>query len=796
MLFVLSTLLALTAAVPSNSRPEPWGPWTAKSHSLRRSKRQTGSTSTCASSAEFAVKAPQKNIFLGLTDQEAADVTSFLHAQAALNLTSVVNATAWDNVILTVELLQPNKSDALSYLDSGAQAPARYAKTTLQFGATLEPYIQEYMVGPLPATNGTATNGTASYAELNYIYNKGSGRQRVYNADALALATFNVEVGAGIADITQALLNGTATGAANDTLLIAGSDPLIHENGRVMQWNEFYGLRTGELASETLLPTGLQFKIDVTGRDPSQWSVKGWYYNGLFWTSIEDFRNAFNSPDFLKPGPNVDGAWTSTDQQGPLLPHDELYPPVTVQPDGRRFGVDVEEKYVEWMDFSFFISTTRDTGVQLHNIKYKGERVIYEVGLQEAMAHYASSDPLHSTIAYLDSYYGFGPSTWQLVDGFDCPAYATYLNTSFYASETSHTHPNSLCLFEADAGYPIQRHLSANYVSATTNIVFNLRSVATVGNYDYMFEYAFHLDGSIAVTVRASGYIQASFFSNASDYGFHIHDNLSGGLHDHVLNYKLDLDVLGTQNSLMKMALVPATVTYPWAGGQPRNTMKLERSFITSEDQGKLDFALNGAVMYSVVNKDAPNEFGEYPGWRLAPNSGNMATLTAQNSTSLGQAANWVSHNLFVVQRKDTEPRSAYPYNNLDVDSPVVDFNKFFDGESLDQEDLVIYFNLGMHHVPNTADLPNTVFTSAQSSMLIAPQNYLPSDPSRQTIHQVRLNFLDANVTDQLTFGTKQPTCMLDTSSVAPELSSFVGEVLIPKYPYDPLNTIETNPGG
>lgn len=109
---------------------------------------------------------------------------------------------------MTVELLQPNKSDAVAYLDSGAPAPTRYAKTTLQFGATLEPYIQEYMVGPLPVNNGTGANGTTSYAELNYIYNKGIGRQRVYNADSLALAAFNVQVGAGIADITQALLNG------------------------------------------------------------------------------------------------------------------------------------------------------------------------------------------------------------------------------------------------------------------------------------------------------------------------------------------------------------------------------------------------------------------------------------------------------------------------------------------------------------------------------------------------------------------------------------------------------------
>ena len=211
------------------------------------------------------------------------------------------------------------------------------------------------------------------------------------------------------------------------------------------------------------------------------------------------------------------------------------------------------------MDFSFFISSNRDTGLQLHDIKYKGQRIVYEVGLQEAMAHYASMDPLHSSSAYLDSYYGFGPSTFELVDGFDCPAYSTYLNTSYYASETSHTHPNSICLFEYDAGYPIQRHLSANYVTATKNINFNVRSIATVGNYDYLFEYQFNLDGSMAITVRASGYIQAAFFAQESDYGFHIHENLAGGMHDHVLNYKLDLDVLGTDNSLMQLDIVPTT---------------------------------------------------------------------------------------------------------------------------------------------------------------------------------------------------------------------------------------------
>jgi len=28
-----------------------------------------------------------------------------------------------------------------------------------------------------------------------------------------------------------------------------------------------------------------------------------------------------------------------------------------VQPDGQRFKVDEEEKYVEWMDFSFYLTS-------------------------------------------------------------------------------------------------------------------------------------------------------------------------------------------------------------------------------------------------------------------------------------------------------------------------------------------------------------------------------------------------------------------------------------------------------
>ena len=73
------------------------------------------------------------------------------------------------------------------------------------FGATLEPYIQEYQVGPLPVTDGETT-----IAPLNYIYNKGRGYQRIFDLDADALALYNYKIGASIADITQALLGGVS----------------------------------------------------------------------------------------------------------------------------------------------------------------------------------------------------------------------------------------------------------------------------------------------------------------------------------------------------------------------------------------------------------------------------------------------------------------------------------------------------------------------------------------------------------------------------------------------------------
>lgn len=145
------------------------------------------------------------------------------------------------------------------------------------------------------------------------------------------------------------------------------------------------------------MPQGLYFKFDMTGRDPSGWGLIGWLYNDIFYKSTAEFRAAYEKPDFEKAGVhNNPGAWIGTDyqEQDTKLAYDEKAPPFAIMPSEPRFVVDYDAQWVEWMDFSFYVSFSRNTGVRLFDIKYKGKRVMYELGLEEALAHYGGKSLL------------------------------------------------------------------------------------------------------------------------------------------------------------------------------------------------------------------------------------------------------------------------------------------------------------------------------------------------------------------------------------------------------------------
>lgn len=62
---------------------------------------------------------------------------------------------------------------------------------------------------------------------------------------------------------------------------------------------------------------------------------------------------------------------------------------------------------------------------------------------------------------------------------------------------------------------------------------------------------------------------------------------LSGSMHDHVLNFKVDFDIAGVENTLVKHIVEPKEIKYKW-NNLTRSTMHLVRKEITNEDEGKM----------------------------------------------------------------------------------------------------------------------------------------------------------------------------------------------------------------
>lgn len=150
-----------------------------------------------------------------------------------------------------------------------------------------------------------------------------------------------------------------------------------------------------------------------------------------------------------------------------------------------------------------------------------------------------------------------------------------------------------------------------------------------------------------------------------------------------------------------RIRLQPSTEAFT-GSDEMINTMKIQRSFITNENQGKINWSANSQTIYAIVNKDAKNVYGEYRGFRIAPGIGPPTHLIATHSTAANSTVHFAKEHLYVTKRKDTEPRSASTLNDPKLGEQHVDFAEFLDGEAIEQEDLVVWFNLGMHHLPHT----------------------------------------------------------------------------------------------
>ncbi|KAI0659027.1 amine oxidase catalytic domain-containing protein [Cubamyces menziesii] len=701
----------------------------------------------CPSGLPPPASPPAKiNPWASLTISETVSISEWLADPArSLNLTRGDKAVLSDDFVYHIEAFRPAKKDALAYVDfpDTFGPPERFARVTIHHGAAAEPYVMDYLVGPLPVGEKTKMRA------LTEIYHRPS---IPYNARGFTtlgeLTPLLAQLMPPLADVTEDLFGGSARGLPNDTLVGAIMAPLSFDGSFRRGWVSWRRNTPGPW----LHPVNFFQYVDFSGTDPSQWKLLKLVYNHQVFNSSEAFLAAYHDGT-LKRLPNrpdqdpAAGGWSTRKRPEASVARDLDYlpGPRSVSFAGLRFRVDRAAQYVSWMGWGMYLGFDRDMGLSLWDIRFRNERIIYELAPQEAIAQYAGNDPMQTTTAWLDRFFGMGSAVRDMIPGYDCPHEAVYLPATTHNFEGSIVRSRAICIFEHDAARPITRHTgySEGEFGATRGYQLVIRSISTVGNYDYLFDYIFQIDGTIEVRLSASGYLQGGYWEPAQEgYGTAIRETTMGSLHDHVINYKVDLDVAGTKNSLLFTSTAQETITQPWFEddwGSEVIQQKISKTFIENEDDALLKFPPNFQGGYSLVNKDAKNRWGIPRGYAIHPGYSPIHN-TVVGSKRLLNNANWARYNLAVSKRKETERSSSCQWNlNLPGD-PVVDFHKFFNGENITQEDLVAWVNVGMHHIPQAEDSPNTRTNLAASSFFLTPLNYFDADISMDSKNSILLS--------------------------------------------------------
>ncbi|XP_028675634.1 retina-specific copper amine oxidase isoform X1 [Erpetoichthys calabaricus] len=660
-------------------------------------------------------------IFSDLSAEEHTVVKEYLMKQADLKLTDSEVATLSDDYIFLIELHLPEKELALRYLDSSGPKPPREAKVVVFHGS--RDLLVEYIVGPLPKPTYHRDDTIKRYGKrLQYSGRPVTRVEYGYIFDFLATKEFP--------KLGRVLQESFAYDGSN--FCFVEGMPRGLKSGDRASWYTVFRKMSGIY----LHPVGLEIRIDHSSKDPSGFKVLQIFYNGQYFNSSEELRDKYEKGNIKKIvyQPSEDYASLK-----PRRPPSGL-PPQQYEMRGRRYSV--QDNQVLYLDWGFAFGLSSLTGMYLFDIRFKGERIAYEVSVQEAIAMYGSSTPAVMLTKYVDSSFGIGRLAHELVRGVDCPYHATFVDTFRYLDTNQAKHyRNSICIFEHNMGRPLRRHFSDFFINdygGLVNSVLIIRTITAIANYDYIWDFVFYQNGALEVRVFATGYISSAYLIDGSlRYGHQVAKNTLGTLHTHFVNFKADLDVTGTNNYFLTKDMAYHEVQVPWSPERRVQVPKLVEKQLKTENEAALRFDQK-IPRYLHIASNKTNKWGHNRSYRIQVLSFNGDHLP--ESVPEEAAVSWARYKVAITKHKDHESTSSSLYNQNDMWSPAVNFSSYINGESIENEDLVAWISTGFLHIPHAEDIPNTVTAGNGGGFFLRPHNYFDEDPSINSPDSVYLD--------------------------------------------------------
>ena len=688
------------------------------------------------------------SIFDPFNSTELNLLATYVIAKLGL-LSSPPEDTLVGNYLYAIDWLSDSKATVLKSLDGTTSYAGRYAKAVVFFLTTeATAKVVEYKVGPIakfPLAQTVPVTPMTWPANYQYTTALPFTMRPIIGTEYVLMENLVFASMQKLANLTQ--VSYSYKYVSGGDIYWTDSAPRGYTNKTRQSWIWFVWAREGMYA----LPIGLAMLIDHKSLNSSKWSVLQCSYNGQGpFNSIDALATAFNQGKLQiakypvpKAGTASAPLWSSMRRRGAVRPLESKPSPKLVQEGGPRYVV--KGRQVQYLSWDLHIGYELISGIRFNDIRFRGQRIMYELALQDAYASYSGASALQSGSQYSDAGWGMGWDGRPLMVGVDCPSFATLLDTEYFVQGNSGVNTNSVCIWEQAENIAIQRHYDNDFwggsggytsASATPRTVLVIRTTSTVYNYDYYFSYLFYPDGQVKVEAAASGYLQAEFnpttatLRNAEKaFQSVVNTFTSGNLHDHMFHFKVDLDVNGPLNSLAQNQVKVGTFNVPWNfDGQLKRMKYVDRTMITNEGPASrynVDSALPTTFVF--VNESAKNKWGATRGYGLS--LGNTIRQLLDDTPWL-PSQQWTKYNVAVTQRKDSEPKSGYPLYDMQAPANcILNFDSLFNNESLVNQDLVAWVMIGTTHIPSSEDVPVTTTAHTGLYFHIRPMNYFDESP-------------------------------------------------------------------
>jgi len=413
-----------------------------------------------------------------------------------------------------------------------------------------------------------------------------------------------------------------------------------------------------------------------------------------------------------------------------------LKPVLNFSPQGPNYTVRPGWT-VDWQNWSFQVRIDRRVGPVISLVRFthkdKQRLIAYQMSLSEIAVPYMDPEPTWAFRSFMDSgEYGAGTLVSTLLPGRDCPLQATYITAGIPSDKGAMFEvERALCIFERNLGQPVWRHGPKTAAAPLTRPTVELvvRMITTVGNYDYAIDWVFSLNGNIQTRIGSAGYIAlktveaAKVDRNKPDPSLGTGTLVAPGrvavYHDHYFSLRLDLDIEGQNNTLVREVVTPRRLE---KGSPRRGVWGIVPEPVKTE--GPVRPGVYPEV-WRVINPNVETALGHAPGIHIMPHGRTVSLLPPDDP--LQARAEFSSNDLWVTAYDAKERFAAGDFVNQSKGGEGLPAY-VADREKVENTDLVIWYTLGFHHVTRVEDYP--IMPTMWMHLTLRPFNMLDRNPA------------------------------------------------------------------